>query len=334
MTKVIEFTVFKGSKEGKIVQSQTKKEIKADEVLIKVTHSGLCGTDEHYKGVDMVLGHEGAGVVEDVGASVTTYQKGESVGWGYQHGSCNHCKQCLTGHETLCPERSMYAFNDLDQGSFAYYSVWKADYIFKIPESIPRQFAAPLNCGGATVFNALHSFGANSLSRVGITGLGGLGHLAIQFASKMGCHVTVFSGTDSKRDEALQLGADSFIATKGASSLDVAGKIDHLLICTSFQPDWKLFLPIMAPGGKIYPLTVSDGDLSIPYMPLIASELSIQGSLVAARNVHMDMIAFAARHQIRPVIEEFPMTVEGIEEAMKKLADGKMRYRGVLVAPQ
>ncbi|KAH9218878.1 putative NADP-dependent alcohol dehydrogenase C 2 [Leptodontidium sp. 2 PMI_412] len=333
MVKMVEFTVFKGSKEGKIVQATTKKDIKADEVLIKVTHSGLCGTDEHFKHADMVLGHEGAGVVEEIGASVTTYSRGDSVGWGYQHDSCNHCKHCLTGHETLCPERAMYGYHDFDQGSFAHYAIWKADYIFKIPDSIPREFAAPLQCGGATVFNALRSFGAKATDRVGIIGIGGLGHLAIQFASKMGCHVTVFSSTDSKRDEAMKLGASEFVATKGVKELQVSGKIDHLLICASFQPDWKQFLPIMAPGGTLYPLTVSQDDLTIPYMPLIEGELRIQGSLVAARAVHNEMFAFAAQHQIRPVIEKFPMTVEGIEACMKKLDEGKMRYRGVLVAP-
>ncbi|KAK2625208.1 hypothetical protein QTJ16_005577 [Diplocarpon rosae] len=330
---MVEFTVFKGSKEGRIVQSQSKKEIKADEILIKVTHSGLCGTDEHFKCVDMVLGHEGVGVVEEIGQAVTTYHKGDSVGWGYQHDSCNHCKQCLTGHETLCPQRAMYGYKDLDQGSFAYYAVWKADYVFKLPDSIPRQYAAPLNCGGATVFNALRSFSVTPLSRVGIIGIGGLGHLAIQFASKMGCHVTVFSSTNRKRDEALQLGAHEFVATKGVESLEVSDKIDQLLICSSIMPDWKQFLPIMAPAGTLYPLTVAGGDLTIPYPPLLEQQLNIQGSLVAARSVHNEMLGFAALHQIRPVIEEFPMTVEGIETSMKKLAEGQMRYRGVLVAP-
>lgn len=147
----------------------------------------------------------------------------------------------------------------------------------------------------------------------------------------MGCQVVVFSQTDSKKDEAMKLGADEFVATKGASELSVSGPIDHLLITTSQQPDWKLFLPIMAPGGTLYPLTVSPDDFKIPYMPIIAGELRIQGSLVAARQVHRDMLDFAAHHQIRPIIQTFPMTVEGITESMKILEDGKMRYRGVLV---
>ena len=345
---MVEFTIFKGSKQGKIIKSTTQKELKPDEVLIKVTHSGVCGTDEHFKHTDMALGHEGAGVVEarslqlmrllkliitqEVGSSVKNFRQGDSVGWGYQTGSCGHCKQCLTGHETLCPERQLYGYANHDQGSFSSKAIWKADYIYSIPSSIPREYAAPLMCGGATVFNALHSFNAKTTDRVGIIGVGGLGHLAIQFASKMGYQVVVFSSTDSKKDEALKLGADEFIATKGAKELRVSGTIDHLLVTTSFQPDWKQFLPIMAPGGTIYPLTISPEDLKIPYMPIVAGELKIQGSLVAARQVHREMLSFAAHHQIRPIIEQFPMTAEGIEESMKKLEDGKIRYRGVIVA--
>jgi len=328
---MVEFTVFKGSKDGKIVQSTSKRDLGEDEVLISITHSGLCGTDEHFRNKDMVLGHEGAGVIEKIGSSVKTLAKGDSVGWGYQHNSCGHCEQCLTGHETLCESRAMYGSADLDQGSFATHAIWKADFVFRLPDSIPREYAAPLNCGGATVYNALSQFGLKSTDRVGIIGVGGLGHLAIQFASKMGCHVTVFSSTNSKRDEAISLGADDFVATKNVNVLKPASKINYLIVTTSFQPNWKQFLPIMAPRGTIIPLTVSSDDLKIPYMEILEGELKIQGSLVAARQVHKDMLAFAAHHKIRPIIEQFPMTAEGIEEGMKKLEEGKMRYRGVIV---
>lgn len=129
----------------------------------------------------------------------------------------------------------------------------------------------------------------------------------------------------------MKLGATEFVATKGVEKLEVSSKIDHLLVTTSFQPDWKQFLPVMAPGGTIYPLTVSDGDLSIPYMGLLGNELSVQGSLVAARQVHREMLDFAGQHGIKPIIEKFPLSVEGATECMKKLEEGKMRYRGVLV---
>jgi D-arabinose 1-dehydrogenase-like Zn-dependent alcohol dehydrogenase len=224
----------------------------------------------------------------------------------------------------------MYGEADLDQASMGHYAVWKASFLYAIPESMDRANAAPLMCGGATVYSALASFGAAQNHRVGIIGLGGLGHLAIQFANKMGCQVVVFSQTDSKKEEAMKLGATEFVTTKGKESLE-CDPIDHLIITTSFQPDWKLFVPIMAPGGTIYPLTVSLDDFSIPYMPLLMGELTVQGSLVAARQVHRDMLEFAAFHKIQPMIEKFPMTVEGITAAFDKLREGKMRYRGVLV---
>jgi D-arabinose 1-dehydrogenase-like Zn-dependent alcohol dehydrogenase len=225
----------------------------------------------------------------------------------------------------------MYGGADLDIGSFAEYAVWKADYIFALPHGMERKHAAPLMCGGATVFNALRSFGLNSTDRVGVIGVGGLGHLAIQFAAKMGCSVVVFSGTENKKDEAFKLGATEFFATKDVTELKVGQPVDHLLVTTSHQPDWKLFLPIMAPGGSIYPLSVSSDDLKMPYMPILAKELSVRGSLVAARQVQRDMLEFASLHGIKPIIEEFPMSEEGIKESMEKLERGEMRYRGVLV---
>lgn len=187
-------------------------------------------------------------------------------------------------------------------------------------------------CGGATVFHVLRSFDIKPTHRVGVIGIGGLGHLAIQFASKMGCEVVVFSGTEAKKEEAMRLGAHQFVATKGRSSLEIGKKIDHLLVTTSSPPDWKVFLPLMAPRGAMYPLSVSGEDLKVPYQTLIDRELRVQGSLVAPRQVHREMLAFAALHGIKPIVEEFEMTVDGIEDAMGRLREGRMRYRGVLVA--
>jgi D-arabinose 1-dehydrogenase-like Zn-dependent alcohol dehydrogenase len=223
----------------------------------------------------------------------------------------------------------MYGFAEVDQGSLATYAVWKADFLFAIPDAIESEDAAPLMCGGATVFNALQLYGVRSTDRVGIVGVGGLGHLAIQFAAAMGCEVVVFSGTDSKKEESIKLGAKEFYATKGLKELNVE-PLDHLLVCTSVQPDWSMYLPIMAPSGTVYPLSVSGGDLKLPYMPVLLAGLKIQGSLVAARQIHRQMLEFAAVHHIRPIIERFPMNVQGVEQAFKKLEEGNMRYRGVI----
>lgn len=329
------FTVYKGSKGGKIVKSETTKpDLKDDQVLLRVTASGLCGTDEHYKEADMVLGHEGVGVVEEVGPNVKELKKGDRVGWGYEHNSCGHCEKCLTGRETYCPEREMYGMQNLDQGSFASHAVWREAFLFKVPEELTDAEAAPLMCGGATVFNALHAYNVRPTDRVGVMGVGGLGHLAIQYAAKMGCDVVVFSGSDSKKDEAMKLGAKEFIAMKGKSEISVSRKVDVLLITTSVMPDWKLIIPALNTNSTIFPLTVAGGDFTFPQMPLITSGITVQGSVVAARQVHRDMLRFSALHGIKPINMEFPLNEKGIEEAMATLRDGKMRYRGVLLPQQ
>lgn len=329
----IEFTVFKGSKDGTIQQEVTRRDdLKRDDVLVRITHSGVCFTDVHYKNADMGLGHEGTGIVEATGPNAKVLKKGDRVGWGYEHDCCGHCRECLTGWETLCSERKMYGEANLDQGSFGSHAVWREAFLFKIPDNMSNEDAGPLMCGGSTVFNALHVAQVRPTARVGVVGIGGLGHLAIQFAAKMGCKVIVFSGTDNKKEEAMKLGATEFHATKGVKELKVEKPIDNLLVTTSSQPDWQLYLNVMAPNGVISPLSIAADDLKIPYMPVLTNGLRIQGGIVSARQVHRDMLEFAAHHDIKPVKMTFPMTLEGVKDSMKILEEGKMRYRGVLVA--
>ncbi|KAG2419093.1 hypothetical protein HFD88_002197 [Aspergillus terreus] len=327
-----DFTVFKGSSDGSIKQGQTHRDaLKGDEVLVRVTHSGLCYTDVHYRNTDMALGHEGAAVVEETGPEVKELKKGDRVGWGYEHDCCGRCSHCLTGWETMCPERKMYADADLDQGSFATHAIWREAFLFKIPDSLSSEDAAPLMCGGATVWNAMHVTDVRGTSRVGIVGIGGLGHLAIQFAAKMGCQVVVFSGTNSKKEEAMKLGAHEFYATKGVKELKIGKKLTHLIVTTSAQPDWDMYVNVLDAGAMISPLSVSGDEFKFPYMGMLLNGLSIKGSIVAARQVHRDMLEFAAFHGIKPMKMTFPMTVDGIHDAFKTLEDGKMRYRGILI---
>ncbi|KUM62629.1 hypothetical protein ACN42_g4487 [Penicillium freii] len=329
----IKFTVYKGSKDG-IKQAETEREdLKRDDVLVRTTHSGVCGTDVHYQSADMGLGHEGTGVVEATGPDAKFFKKGDRVGWGYEHDCCGFCKQCLTGWETLCSERKMYGAADLDQGSFGTHAVWREAFLFKVPDNMSNEDAGPLMCGGSTVFNALHVAQVRPTARVGIVGVGGLGHMAIQFAAKMGCQVVVFSGTDSKKEEATKLGAGEFYATKGVKELKIKAPLEHLIVTTSSQPDWTMYLNVMAPGGVISPLSVDSNDLQIPYMPLLVNGLRIQGGIVGSRQVHRDMLEFAAFHNIKPIKMTFPLTLDGVKESLKTLEEGKMRYRGVLVAP-
>jgi D-arabinose 1-dehydrogenase-like Zn-dependent alcohol dehydrogenase len=166
--------------------------------------------------------------------------RGDRAGWGYFHNSCGHCDECLSANEAYCPERAMYGENNTDQGAFASHAVWKAAFLFHIPDAVSSSDAAPLMCAGSAVFNAMYLHNIRPTDRVGIVGIGGLGHLAIQFAAKMGCEVVVFSGTANKKEEAKSLGATEFYVTKGVSRLEVSVPVKHLLVTTSQFPDWNL----------------------------------------------------------------------------------------------
>ncbi|KAK9855326.1 hypothetical protein MYU51_002759 [Penicillium brevicompactum] len=325
-----EFTVFKGSENGKIVERQFQYSNPAEnEVLVRITNSGLCGTDEHYRHANIVLGHEGAGVVEAIGTNVASLNIGDRVGWGYGHGSGRQCKYCLRGEELYCDQRKIYGESNTDQGSFAQAAIWPGDFLYKIPDEISSADAAPLMCAGSAVFSPLHKFKVAPTERVGVIGVGGLGHLAIQFAAKMGCQVAVLSGTQSKRDEALALGATEFYTF--TDSPPAMEPLDHLLVTSAKQPNWEAIFQIMAPGGVIYALTVDMDEMKFPYLPLVMKGLRIQGSLPAARGSQREMLQFAARHRIRPIVMTFPLSQNGIEKAMETPKEGRMRYRGVLI---
>jgi D-arabinose 1-dehydrogenase-like Zn-dependent alcohol dehydrogenase len=224
---------------------------------------------------------------------------------------------------------------------------WDVSALFKIPDEIPSEVAGPLFCAGATVWGPLYEHGFKAGDRIAILGIGGLGHLAIQMVSKMGMEAVVFSGTESKREEAMQFGAREFYATKGVTKFEGVEKVDGLLITTSVLPDMSLlvktellsltpltlarYLPMLAPHAKIFPLTVSMDSLPAPVLPFIMGGLSIIGSGGAHPNSIHAMLRFCAKSDIKPVIEKFPMTQKGVTEAMTRLAAGTIRYRGVLV---
>ena len=324
-------TVFKGSKSGKIVQAKgATRELHPQQVVIDIAYSGLCGTDLHFRKADMVLGHEGVGVISQVGSDVKVLKVGDRVGWGYNHDACGYCKQCWSGDDILCPERQMYGSADLDFGSFGDRAVLNALYVHKIPDNMPLRLAGPLQCGGATVYGAIVNSAIRPRDRVGVLGLGGLGHLAVQYLAKMGCDVVVFSGTNSKKQQAMDLGATDFVAAKENPKFEGVKPIDHLLVSTSQQPDWDAYFSIMAPSGTVVPLTVSFEEMKHPYAEILMKQLKITGSLVANRLVHREMLEFSARHEIKPMVEELPMTEEGLNTAFDRLEKGDVRYRFVL----
>ncbi|KAF7299102.1 hypothetical protein MIND_00858500 [Mycena indigotica] len=171
-----------------------------------------------------------------------------------------------------------YRTHDFHQGSFGTHAVWDQDFLFKVPPGLAPEAAAPLMCGGATVFGVIEAYNIRPTDRVGIIGIGGLGHLAIQFLAKMGAEVVVFSSTDSKKEEAMRLGATEFVATKGKEKFEGVKPVDHLIITASFQMDWKPYIAVLKPQATVYPITITFDDLTIPILPIVLCGINIQGN--------------------------------------------------------
>ncbi|KAL9617737.1 MAG: hypothetical protein Q9160_007511 [Pyrenula sp. 1 TL-2023] len=326
------YTVFKGSASGHVMEARLRiPDLGPNDVLLENTHSGVCGTDLHYVQQDMVLGHEGIGIVKQIGPAVKAVKIGDRVGMGYARGGCGYCAPCQEGYTFQCENDSRaFGMADFDQGSMASHSVWPESRLVQIPASIPSEVAAPLMCAGQTVFVPFHRDNILPTETVGIMGIGGLGHLAIMIAAKWGCHVTVLSGTEQKKQEALSLGAHEFINTKEIGRIKPATKINRLFVTTSAKPDWNTIVNIMATHGHVYPLTIADGDFVFPYTPMILKELSIHGSCSSTMTQLRAMMDFVALHQIKPIVQEFPFNIEGVTAAFKRLEEGSIRYRGVL----
>lgn len=244
----LEYTVYRsGDGNGGFSTVSVKvPELGPHDILIRVTHSGVCHTDITFcqLGAPIALGHEGVGIVEAVGSLVTQFKIGDRAGGGFHRDACGHCKYCLSGRDIYCYERVIFGEGDFDNGTFSNYYIGKETFLHKIPDSLASEHAAPLQCAGATVYAALKAT-VTTDKRVGILGIGGLGHLAIQYADKMGAEVVIYSTSASKEAEARQLGAKEFHLIGNMFS-EIKAPIDVLVICGTKYPDWdrSVFFPI------------------------------------------------------------------------------------------
>lgn len=325
----VSFEVYRGSPAGRIVSDITTRTLGSNEVYIDVTHSGICGTDEYFLKSTQVLGHEGVGVIRLVGPDVTTVKVGDRVGFGYVRKVCGACDNCGTGWDQYCRSARIYGERDFDIGTFSHGTVWDVSCVFPIPDGYLSEDAAPLLCAGATVWNCLSHFGARPTERVGIMGIGGLGHLAIKIAANIGCHVVALSRSNDKKDDALRYGAGEFHVLDEIDHSSFQ-PLKHILLCGSYLGDLGLLISLMDTKGTIYPLTVTLTETLVPFLPMNLRGVRIQGSLVASRQDLRELIEFCNRKGIRPTIVKFPMTPEGISEAMQRLRNGDIKYRAVL----
>jgi len=306
----------------------------AHEVEIAISHCGICHSDLHLLDNDwhntvypLVPGHEIVGEISAAGSAVSDARIGSRVGVGWQRGSCGHCDDCIAGEEPFCPENEATCLGHY--GGFADRIRVSSRFCFALPTALPSAPAAPLLCGGATVYTPLVAYGVRADHRVGIVGVGGLGHLALQFARAWGCEVTAFSHTADKRDEALALGAHRFVATGEAGALAAAASsLDFLLSTACADLDWPIYLNLLRPRGVLCIVGVPPSPLSIPALPLIVGRRAVGGSVIAGRRRMRDMLRFAARHHIGARVEECGLAA--VNGALARVRGGGVRYRVVL----
>ncbi|MCQ8189103.1 NAD(P)-dependent alcohol dehydrogenase [Streptomyces rugosispiralis] len=306
------------------------------EVDVAVTHCGVCQTDvglvDDVYGLSrfpLVAGHEAVGVVEAVGSAVdgTRLAVGRRVGVGAMAGACFTCEWCLTGRQYLCPHKDDTALRG-DRGAFATRvraSDWR--YVQPLPDALAPEHAAPLLCAGITVFSAISRNGVRPTDRVAVVGVGGLGHLALQFLAKWGCHVTAISSTAAKADDARWFGAHEFIVAEEGLQR-ATGSFDFILSTVSADLPWDAYLAALRPQGTLSVVGVPHEPFSVHPLSLLPGEKRLVGGVVGSAEENRRMLDFATRHGIRPAVETFP--VERIGEALDHVRHGRARYRAVL----
>ena len=309
-------------------------ELGIQEVEIGITHCGICHSDLHLISNDwgmsqypFIPGHEIIGSVTAVGPQVRSLKTGQRVGLGWQSNSCGVCEWCTRGLENLCPSSEATCVHR--HGGYASRVRANARFVVPIPDALPSEQAAPLLCGGITVYNPMRDNGINPTSRVGVVGIGGLGHLAIQFARVFGAEVTAFSTSATKEEEARALGAHHFVNTRESKAMkEVAGTHDFILTTANADQDWGVYIQSLRPTGTLCFVGVPPSPVSVQAFPLIAGIRSITGSPIGSPHRIREMLDVAARHNVKATTESFPMAKAN--EAIEKVKKNKVRYRAVL----
>lgn len=305
------------------------------DVEITVTHCGICHSDLHLIANDwgtsqypFIPGHEIIGTVAALGSGVRALEVGQRVGVGWQSNSCGICEWCTRGMENLCPQAECTCVHR--HGGYADRVRANARFVIPIPEKLDSVHTAPLLCGGITVYNPMRTHGINPSSRVGIVGIGGLGHLALQFARTFGAEVTAFSSSVAKEEEARALGAHHFVNSRESKAMkEVANSLDFILNTANADEDWGVYMQALRPTGTLCFVGVPPSPVSVHAFSLINGMRSVSGNPTGSPSRIKEMLDVAARHGVKAMTEPFPMA--HANEAIDRVKKGKVRYRAVLI---
>jgi len=308
--------------------------LRPEQVEIKVSHCGICHSDLSMRDNEwqmtvypFVPGHEAVGEIVAVGDQMKNLKIGDRVGLGWVSESDMTCPQCLSGNQNLCQKAEQTIVGR--PGAFADRVRCHWSWAVRLPDALDASKAGPLFCGGITVFNPIVEYNVKATDKVGVIGIGGLGHLALQFLNKWGCEVTAFTSSAAKAEEAKQMGAHIVVNSKSDSELEnVAGKFDFIISTVNAELNWLAFVKTLAPKGRLHFVGVVPEPVSLITIPLIAGQRSVSGSPVGGPATIATMLEFCARHDIAPVTESFKMSEAN--EAFKYLEEGRARYRIIL----
>jgi uncharacterized zinc-type alcohol dehydrogenase-like protein len=307
----------------------------AEDVEVKVEHCGLCHSDLSMLNNDWgfsqfpaVFGHEAVGRITAVGPTSKGLRVGQLVGIGWNAGSCMHCRPCKSGDQHLCAKAQPTITGH--HGGFASHVRAHWAWTIPLPEKTNVAEAGPLLCGGITVFNPIAMY-AKPTSRVGVVGIGGLGHMAVKFAAAYGCDVTAFTSSEGKFEEARGFGASHVVSSRDSAAIQkLAGTLDLLVVTVNVPLDWDALVGSLAPHGRMHVVGAVLEPIPLTVFPLIMGQKSVSGSPTGSPVAIETMLEFAARHNVTPQTEHMPMS--RINEAFERLEAGKARYRIVLDA--
>ena len=318
-----------------------RRDVGEHEVLIHTKFAGICHSDIHTVRSEwgqitypIVVGHEIAGVVAEVGSGVTKYKVGDHVGVGCFVDSCRECENCAKGLDNYCLKGNIGTYNAIGRdglptaGGYSTRIVVDQDYVLRIPDGMPLDAAAPLLCAGITTYSPLRHFGAKPGDRVAVVGLGGLGHMAVKLAAAMGCEVTVLSTHESKRKDATALGAHDFAATGDGSVFQShAERFDLIIDTVSAQHDYNAYLGLLKADGTMVLLGIPPPS-PLSSFPLVWRRRRLAGSLIGGIRETQEMLDFCAEHGIVSDIEL--IGIDAINEAYERMLKGDVRYRFVI----
>jgi len=309
-------------------------ELGPEEVEIKVSHCGICHSDLSMLNNEwgmtsypFVPGHEVTGTVVALGELAKGLTIGQRVGLGWTAFTCLHCDECLSGNHHLCAKNQGTIVGR--HGGFADRVRAQWTWVRPLPDALDMAKVGPLLCGGVTVFNPFRVYNVPPTARVGVIGIGGLGHMALQFANKWGCEVHAFTTSDSKEAEAHKLGAHFVHNTKNADALKkIAGSLDLVVATINVPLDVPGLLGALASQGRLHVVGAVLEPMAVPAFGLIFGQKSVSGSPTGSPTTLDAMLDFSARHGVAPVTELYPMSK--LNDAMEHLRAGKARYRIVL----